>query len=123
MARPGKNRNPAAKAIAAQLPALLSATKGGNEFDKEAITDAAFAVQFFAPSDILEHSRFQVYARGMLMERAAMRGRFSVPLSLYAKALIAWSEESAYEKAVSLAVDSVAAAKAQCKVIAAKQAA
>lgn len=113
MARFNPNRAPAAKAIAAKLPALLALTKGGNQFDKAAIACAAYAAQFFAAGDPTEHSRFEVYARAIgMLENIQHGAKFATALTLYAESLIAWSKDANYDGAESLANEAVQVAKA-----------
>lgn len=113
MARFNPNRAPAAKFIALQLPALLNATKGGNQFDRAAIAAASYAAQFFAAGDPTEHSRFEVYARAIAMQTAISFGaKYATALSLYADSLIAWAKETKFERAEELAKESVKVAKA-----------
>jgi hypothetical protein len=113
MARFNPNRAPAAKAIAAKLPALLAACKSGNRFDRAAIADASYAAQFFAAGDPTEHSRFEVYARAQKMLAHISHGaKYETALGMYAAALVAWSKDADYKGGETLAAESVAIAKA-----------
>lgn len=115
MARHNPLRSPAAIKIASYLPGLMRIAKSGNEFDRDAIYQATQAIQHFDSGDITERSRAKIFAAGSVMKYAATRGKFSAPLSLYAESILAWSMDSEYERAELLALESLAAAKAQRK--------
>lgn len=117
MARFNKDRAPAGLKIAAKLPALLEACKGGVVADKMAIAAAAYAVQFFRATNPSEHSRFEVYARALQMlahiESGKAHGKpakFAPALTLYAESLVAWSKGSDYQGAIELAGEAAKAA-------------